>query len=57
MLELFARSPQEDVPQVLLFYHDLGAVLYYPQLRGLKDKVIVNPKFFVDALGKIFTFA
>ena len=46
----------EGVPQVLLFYHDLGSVLYYPQLSGLKDKVIVNPKFFVDALGKIFTF-
>ena len=56
MLEPFARSPHKK-PQVLLFYHDLGAVLYYPQLRGLKDKVIVNPKFFVDALGKIFTFA
>ena len=50
------KVPPEDVPQVLLFYHDLGAVLYYPQLSGLKDKVIVNPKFFVDALGKIFTF-
>ena len=50
------KIPPEDVPQVLSFYHDLGAVLYYPQLSGLKDKVIVNPKFFVDALGKIFTF-
>ena len=50
------KIPPEDVPQVLLFYHDLGAVLYYPQLRGLKDKVIVNPKFFVNALGKIFAF-
>ena len=48
------KVPPEDVPQVLLFYHDLGAVLFYPQLSGLKDKVIVNPKFFVDALGKIF---
>ena len=50
------KVPPEDVPQVLLFYHDLGAFLYYPQLSGLKDKVIVNPKFFVDALGKIFAF-
>ena len=50
------KIPPEDVPQVLLFYHDLGAVLYYPQLCGLKDKVIVNPKFFVNALGKIFAF-
>ena len=48
------KVPPEDVPQVLLFYHDLGAFLYYPQLSGLKDKVIVNPKFFVDALGRIF---
>ena len=45
----------EDVPQVLLFYHDLGSVLYYSQLEGLKEKVIVDPKFFIDALGKIFT--
>ena len=50
------KIPSEDVPQALSFYHDLGAILYYPQLSGLKDKVIVNPKFFVDALGKIFTF-
>ena len=50
------KIPPEDVPQVLLFYHDLGSVLYYPQLEGLKEKVIVDPKFFIDALGKIFTF-
>ena len=49
------RIPPKDVLQVLLFYHDLGAVLYYPQLKGLKDKIIVNPKFFIDALGKMFT--
>ena len=46
----------KDLPLVLLFYHDLGSVLYYPQLEGLKEKVIVDPKFFIDALGKIFTF-
>ena len=50
------KIPPEDVPQVLLFYHDLGSVLYYPQLEGLREKVIVDPKFFIDALGKIFTF-
>ena len=51
-----SNIPPEDVPEVLLFYHDLGSVLYYPQLEGLKEKVIVDPKFFIDALGKIFTF-
>ena len=48
------KIPRKDVPHVLLFYHDLGALLYYPQLSGLEDKVIVDPKFFIDALGKIF---
>ena len=47
---------EESIVSLSLAYHDLGAVLYYPQLSGLKDKVIVNPKFFVDALGKIVTF-
>ena len=50
------KIPRKDLPQVLLFYHDLGSVLYYPQLKGLQEKVIVDPKVFIDALGKIFTF-
>lgn len=49
------RIPHYDVPKALLFYHDLGAILYYPNIAGLKDKVIINPKWFVDMLGKIFT--
>ena len=56
MVGAACNIPPEDVPQVLLFYHDLGSVLYYSQLEGLKEKVIVDPKFFIDALGKIFTF-
>ena len=44
---------KEDIPHVLTFYHGLGVLLFYPQLDGLKDKVIINPKYFVDALGKV----
>ena len=44
-----------DVPKALLFYHDLGVVLYYPHIKGLKDKVIIKPKWFVETLGKLFT--
>uniref|UniRef100_A0A1X7T2Y0 COR domain-containing protein n=1 Tax=Amphimedon queenslandica TaxID=400682 RepID=A0A1X7T2Y0_AMPQE len=43
-----------DVPEVLKFYHELGAVLYYPQIEGLKNKVILSPKWFVDTIGKVF---
>uniref|UniRef100_A0A1X7T9F6 COR domain-containing protein n=1 Tax=Amphimedon queenslandica TaxID=400682 RepID=A0A1X7T9F6_AMPQE len=46
--------PVADVPEVLKFYHELGAVLYYPQIEGLKDKVILSPKWFVDTIGKVF---
>ena len=46
--------PAADVPEVLKFYHELGAVLYYSQIEGLKNKVILSPKWFVDTIGKVF---
>ena len=46
--------PAADVPEVLRFYHELGALLFYPQIEGLKDKVILSPKWFVDTIGKVF---
>ena len=52
---LACRIPHHDVPKVLLFYHDLGVILYYQSIKGLQDKVITNPQWFVDTLGKVFT--
>ena len=49
------KIPHDDVPKVLLFYHDLGVVLFYPHITGLRNKVIINPKWFVETLGKVFT--
>uniref|UniRef100_A0A1X7UN03 COR domain-containing protein n=1 Tax=Amphimedon queenslandica TaxID=400682 RepID=A0A1X7UN03_AMPQE len=46
--------PANDVPEVLKFYHELGAVLYYPQIEGLRNKVILSPKWFVGVIGKVF---
>ena len=45
----------EDVPKVLMFYHELGVILFYPHIPGLRDKVILSPKWFVDCLGKVLT--
>ena len=45
----------EDVPKVLMFYHELGVILFYPHIKGLRDKVILSPKWFVDCLGKVLT--
>ena len=48
-----SKISKEDIPHVLTFYHGLGVLLFYSQLDGLKDKIIINPKYFVDALGKV----
>ena len=45
----------KDVMKVLNFYHELGVVLFYPHIKGLGDKVILSPKWFVDCLGKVLT--
>ena len=45
----------KDVPKVLMFYHELGVILFYPHIQGIRDKVILSPKWFVDCLGKILT--
>ena len=49
------KIPHDDVPKALLFYHDLGVVLFYPHIKGLTEKVIIKPKWFVEILGKVFT--
>ena len=45
----------EDVPSVLKFYHELGVILFYSHIKGLQEKVILNPKWFVERLGKVLT--
>ena len=49
------KIPSDVVPKVLLFYHDLGVVLFYPHIAGLENVVILSPKWFVEALGKVLT--
>ncbi len=44
---------QEHISLVLLFYHELGVILHYPQIEGLQDKVILSPQWFVNCLGMI----
>jgi GTPase SAR1 family protein len=46
--------PSTDVPSALLFYHEVGTLLFYPFIDGLRDKVIIDPKWFADTLGKVF---
>ena len=45
----------EDVHKVLMFYHDLGVILYYSRIRDLQDKVILSPRWFVESLGKVLS--
>uniref|UniRef100_A0A1X7TM84 COR domain-containing protein n=1 Tax=Amphimedon queenslandica TaxID=400682 RepID=A0A1X7TM84_AMPQE len=49
-----SKIPVKDMHNVLMFYHELGVLLFYPQIEGMKDMVIINPGYIVDALGEIF---
>ena len=49
------KIPRDDVPKTLLFYHDLGVVLFFSHIEGLREKVIIKPKWFVETLGEVFT--
>ena len=48
-----AKVQSSDVEAVLGFYHELGVLLYYPNIKGLEQKVILNPQWFVECLGKV----
>ena len=48
-----AKVQGSDVETVLCFYHELGVLLYYPNIKGLEQKVILNPQWFVECLGKV----
>ena len=49
--------PPENVHHVLMFYHELGVLLFYPQIDGMKNKIVINPNYIVDALKEIFPFS
>ena len=46
--------PRDEVPSALLFYHDLGVFLFYPDIKGLESVVILEPQWLVDLFGKLF---
>ena len=54
-ISALARMQHDQVHAVLVFYHELGVLLYYPGIKGLHEKIILNPQWFVDCLGKILT--
>ena len=46
--------PRDEVPSALLFYHELGVFLFYPNIEGLKSVVILEPQWLVDQFGELF---
>lgn len=44
---------KEDVEDCIKFFHDIGIVLWYNKDRHLKNWVILNPSWSVDAVYKI----
>ena len=54
-ISMACKIPSDVVLKKLLFYHDLGVLLFYPHIIGLENVVILSPRWFVDALGKVLT--
>lgn len=42
--------PEDVVPSVLHFYHQLGALLHYATIPSLKNTVIVEPQWLIEQL-------
>ena len=49
-----SKIPVEDIQHALMFYHELGVLLFYPQIDGMNDMIFINPNYIVDALGELF---
>ena len=46
--------PREEVPSALNFYHELGVLLFYPNVHGLESVVILDPQWLVNVFGTLF---
>ena len=45
--------PNESVPSMLSFYHELGVFLYYAEVDLLKDTVFIDPQWLFQQLCKL----
>ena len=45
--------PEDVVPSVLDFYHELAVFLHYTRIENLSNKVIVDPQWLVRQLGRL----
>ena len=52
---MLCKVEPEDVHAILRFYHELGVLLYFDKIESLQNKIILNPKWFVECLGMVLT--
>ena len=45
--------PEREVSSALSFYHELGVLLFYPEVPGLECVVILEPQWLVDRFGAL----
>ncbi|XP_056015153.1 uncharacterized protein LOC125677494 isoform X2 [Ostrea edulis] len=53
-MEEFEFSAEQDIDDMLRFFHEIGHVLYFAD-KKLKDTIIINVQWFVDAFKYIIT--
>ena len=47
-LQQNAMFLEDEVASALLFYHELGVFLFYPDIESLKSVVILEPQWLFD---------
>ena len=50
------KIPIADLPNVIGYYQDLGEILHFPNTVGLRDKVFIDSKWFIDVLSQPFIY-
>ncbi len=57
MAKEVGMDPREDVEDFLRFHHAIGDLMHFPFPPALRDRVIVDPQWLVDAFKAIITAA
>ena len=50
---LACNNPEESIPSMLQFYHDLSVFFHYTAVPSLKDHVIADPQWLVNEIAKL----
>ena len=52
-IAIACNIPEESIPSMLQFYHDLAVFFHYTRVTSLKDRLIADPQWLVKEIAKL----